>query len=314
MKFEFKDKFNPEVLSVGLKRYGADAAQAKELGAYENIVWESDNVIYRFTHHSHRTMEWIEAELEFMDYLFQNGTRCVQPVKDKDGKFATDLGEFYVTAFAKAEGSRPSRDNWVPAMWNNWGRQIGRMHRLAKDFQPKHKRYQWFENAYYANPTSDFPESGFVLPLALKTMEEIKQLPKTRDNWGLVHSDVHQGNFFVTDDLDIIVFDFDDSMYMQYAQDIAMVMFYGLLVPLENRTQYAKDLYSATMEGYCKENTLPKEDLKTIPLFIELRKLIDIFVTLAPKPRNPEDRNVQLGLMLIEQVKRGEPYIDIEFA
>jgi Ser/Thr protein kinase RdoA (MazF antagonist) len=314
MKFEFKDSFNPEILAKGLSCYGTDPSQAKELGAYENIVWEANGVIYRFTHHTHRSMEWIEAELEFMDYLFQNGTRCVQPVRDSGGQFVTDLGEFYITAFAKAQGSRPTRENWVPAMWKNWGRQIGRMHRLAKDFNPIHKRYVWHENAYYAKPVTDFPECQQVLPLLEKTIEDAKNIPKTRDNWGLIHSDAHQGNFFVTDDLDVVVFDFDDSMYMQYAQDIAMVMFYGLLVPAQDRTAYARNLYDAVMDGYSTENTLSKDDLKTIPLFIDLRRLVDIFVTLAPKPRNLEDRNVQLGLKFVGDVVRGEPYIDIEFA
>jgi Ser/Thr protein kinase RdoA (MazF antagonist) len=258
-------------------------------------------------------MEWIEAELEFMDYLHQNGARCVQPVKDVSGRFASDLGEFYVTAFRKAAGARPSRENWIPAMWKNWGRQIGLMHRLAKDFKPIHKRYIWHENAYYANPATDFPECPKVLPLLQDTIARIKGLPQSGDNWGLVHSDVHQGNFFVGDDLDVTVFDFDDSMYMQYAQDIAMIMFYGLLVPSSDRKLYAKDLYNAAMDGYSMENALSRDDLSTIPLFIELRKIVDIFVTLAPKPRNPEDRNVQLGLSLLGQVERGEPYIEIDF-
>lgn len=314
MKFQFKDTFNQDVLSKGLTRYKAEIGNAKELGAYENIVWECDGVVYRFTHHSHRTMEWIEAELEFMDYLSCNGARCVEPVKDCDGRFVTDLGQFYITAFKKATGSKPSKENWVPAMWKNWGRQLGLMHRLAKDFKPKHKRYVWHENAYYANPVTDFPESQKVFPLLHETIETIRNLPQTRDNWGLVHSDVHQGNFFVSDDMDVTVFDFDDSMYMHYAQDIAMVMFYGLLVPSVDRSVYARNLYSAVMEGYTKENTLSKDDLKTIPLFIDLRRLVDIFVVLAPKPRDLENRNVQLGLKFVDDVLKGEPYINIDFA
>ena len=313
MKFEFKDKFNPQVLAGGLKRYKVDPSQAKELGAYENIVWEANDVIFRFVHHSHRNRQLIEAELEFMDYLFGYGARCVQPVRDVDGGFVTDLGEFYITAFKKAKGSRPSKDNWVPKMWKSWGRQIGVMHRLAKDFNPVHKRYVWHEDTYYTNPVTDFPECPPVLPLLNKTIEEIKNLSQNRDNWGLVHSDVHHGNFFVDENFDVEVFDFDDSMYMHYAQDIAMVMFYGLMVPAQNRTEYAKNLYNAVMDGYTKENTLAKEDLKTIPLFIDLRRLVDIFVVLAPKPRNLEDRNVQFGLKFVDDVQRGEPYIDIDF-
>jgi amicoumacin kinase len=313
VKFEFKDEFTPDILVRGLAKYGIKSEDAKELGAYENIVWESGQIIIRFTHHTHRTLEWICAELEFMDYLFKNGARVVQPVLNKSREFVADLGQFYVTAFAKAKGARPSKETWVPAMWKNWGRQIGLMHRLAKDFNPVHKRYLWFENAYYANPSIDFPEAEIVIPKTKLLIEELKALPRTRDNWGVVHSDVHHGNFFVDEDLDINIFDFDDAMYMHFAQDIAMVMFYGLLVPSENRTEYAKRLYQTAMEGYCLENTLSEADLNTIPMFIELRRLTDILVTLAPKPRNLEDRNVKLGLMLVEQIKRGEPYIDIDF-
>lgn len=94
MKSFFQSLLTEDVLTKGLSRYSAVSADATELGAFENIVYKvkkPNNFIVRFTHSTHRSASDIQAELEFMDYLFENGVSIPMPRKSKDGSFCEEI-------------------------------------------------------------------------------------------------------------------------------------------------------------------------------------------------------------------------------
>lgn len=96
-----------------------------------------------------------------------------------------------------------------------------------------------------------------------------------RDNYGLVHFDVHTGNFFVHHN-DIYIYDFDDSQYAYFAADIAIVMFYfaGRCPRDRNREDFIREFYLDFMEGYNSQYHLSKSELNKIPIFLKQRELI----------------------------------------
>ncbi len=44
-------------------------------------------------------------------------------------------------------------------------------------------------------------------------LDYLRTLPKGIDEYGLIHQDLHGGNFFVDDAGNMTIFDFDDSQY-----------------------------------------------------------------------------------------------------
>ena len=61
----------------------------------------------------------------------------------------------------------------------------------------------------------------------------LDSLPKDDDCYGLIHADIHQGNFFVDENDNITIFDFDDCHYHWFAYDLAVPLF-GLAISLRD--------------------------------------------------------------------------------
>ena len=98
----------------------------------------------------------------------------------------------------------------------------------------------------------------------------------TKNNYGLIHTDIHAGNFFVKDN-ELTVFDFDDCSYMWFVSDIAIALFYHIdfqKITEEERIEKATLFMKHFMIGYLKENKLTKKDFLAIDLFLKLRELV----------------------------------------
>jgi Ser/Thr protein kinase RdoA (MazF antagonist) len=61
-------------------------------------------------------------------------------------------------------------------------------------------------------------------------MAHLRSLPTPVDGYGLLHTDLHHGNFFV-DEGRITAFDFDDIGYNWFASDIAVLLLRAISFP-----------------------------------------------------------------------------------
>lgn len=100
-------------------------------------------------------------------------------------------------------------------------------------------------------------------------------MPKDKEGYGLIHTDVHSGNFFVDDNGNITIFDFDDCSYMYFISDIAIALFYCLLSPdtVENKITFSYEFLDHFFRGYREENHLDYKWIKLLPDFLKLREL-----------------------------------------
>ena len=165
----------------------------------------------------------------------------------------------------------------IEEYYQNWGRILGQMHRLAKTYQPVSetiRRPEWDKWEYYAG----FPY-GEQLPVIHKKYDqliaELHALPKEVDSYGLIHNDFNDGNFTVDyDNGDITVFDFDDSCYFWFMYDLACAWEGGIgrtmFRPLKERRDFMDHYVEQVMEGYSRENIIRDEWLKRMPLFLRL--------------------------------------------
>ena len=229
--------YGPEILEEAMNRFRVEPGNISELGGFESYVYEfvreDRGYILRITHSSHRTDDQINGELEWINYLAANGVAVSGAIKSRRGNYVEVIpaGDTYFSAvvFNKARGHRPAREDFGEDLYVNWGRLIGRMHALTKDFSPSRKEYrrsEWDQDGYLDFERYLPPSQTLVRESGKRIMDTVRTLPRGRDSYGLIHTDAHAGNFFVEDGR-ISIFDFDDCAYNWFASDIAITLFYS---------------------------------------------------------------------------------------
>jgi Ser/Thr protein kinase RdoA (MazF antagonist) len=331
MEIAVVQEFNDEIVNEAAARYGIDKEKLKLISDFENYIYEYEKddqyYILRFTHSSHRTENLVNGELDWIFYLHKNGANVCNPVFSNNNKLVERIDAknsyFLATAFEKAPGEPPRRNNaalWNSSLFEKWGQTVGKMHALTKNYKPSDeypKRFELQEDDLYQNGESYIKVYGDGLVQKHRDlMKWYRSLPVSNDSYGLVQTDVHQGNFFVKDN-NITVFDFDDCAYTWFMNDIAIVLFYAtwrLPYDEKTRTQFAKSFLEHFLRGYKLENSLDPSWLKTIPSFLKLREII-VF-TVFNKKFDLENLNVNQKALLDDmrhKIENDIPFLNIDF-
>ncbi|TYS15416.1 phosphotransferase [Rossellomorea vietnamensis] len=285
-----EDLFNEGILKKAADFYGAEVTKAKKLGDFENYVYEVHRegipYILRLTHSSHRNRAGVEAELEYVNYLNAQGVNVSLVSHSLAGNLVEEIpaGDtfFFVCLFDKAPGEpvRVQSDLFSPPLFKEWGRTIGKMNKAAKGFsEGRAHREHWYEDDLLKNMSTYLSEEDTaIIKEGEELIEKLHSFSTGRGEYGLVHSDIHSGNFFLHEG-EIHVFDFDDCSYHWYASDIAIPLFYAVWAKmpgkeLEERSRFGEEFLKSFLSGYFEENTLDEEWIKRIPLFLRLRDIV----------------------------------------
>jgi Ser/Thr protein kinase RdoA (MazF antagonist) len=289
---------NRGVLDIAAKSYGFHKDALKMIADYEgaaNLVYEYElfgkPMILRITYTSNRTIENIQAELHFINYLAEHGVRVSVPVPIINGELIESIHSqdipFHLVSFVRGKGMRVPDNGYryrmdapIEEYFRNWGRVLGQMHALAKDYQAiseEIKRPEWFKlHQSRLDIESLVPDRLDKVRQKIHFLfMEIKSLPRTKDSFGLIHGDFNDGNFTVDyDNGNITVFDFDDSGYFWFIYELASAWEGGIgrvmFRKLDERKAFMQHYMEQVLEGYSLENTIPCEWLARLPLFIKL--------------------------------------------
>jgi amicoumacin kinase len=304
--------FTEDILKRFLTSFGLQS-EIKKLGDFENYVFEvylgDGPVILRITHSSHRSKEEIYAELDWMNYLHNQRVNCPAVFKSInnqiiEGQQAEDGSFFYACLFSKVPGNpvKIKSEEFNEQLFYAWGKEIGKLHAVTKDYQPSYEiplRPTW-EDEELLNIADYVPNENEIIKNTKLLINQLKALPKNNDNFGLIHSDIHSGNFFY-DGESIHVFDFDDCSYHWYASDIAIPLYYSIFYGYKSagkseQEQFSKKFLTHFIKGYEQHNSLPEGWKEQMPLFFMLRDIT--LYSVLHKKISPEDRNESLNQML----------------
>lgn len=240
------------------------------------------------------------------------GGRLLEVPEEENCKFAA-------VAFEKAPGGPPLKSHWTSEFITHYGEIMGRMHRLTKEYKPVNLTELRPEGM---NDLVGFAEK-FLPPgndeVIIKwnfMLDKLRTFSKGRDEYGLIHQDLHGGNFFVDESGKITVYDFDDSQYFWFAHDISMTLFY--IVP-HNCTKkedldMAQGFLNLFMRGYRQENAIEAGWMTEIPTFLSLREM-DIYIAIH-RSMDLEKLDSWCGSFMEgrrEKILRNIPYVDINF-
>lgn len=282
-----RKRFNADILAAAGRYYGLEPADLQELPAAESFIYayerDGQGYILRLGHSVRRNETLIRGEVDWINYLAANGVEVACAVPSQRGRLVEQVpdghgGQFVVTSFVRAPGDNPFRNGqWNEKLFVQYGRTIGRMHALSKQYvpDPAGKRGHWDDPAHLQVerwlPAGDDEVARKFADL----MTYIRTFPQNRDTYGMIHQDAHAGNFFVDENGQMTLFDFDDCVFGHYVYDLAMVLFYAVT----NHPQpevFGRDFFTHFLRGYRPENTLPAEWTGQIFPFLKLRE-IDLY-------------------------------------
>jgi len=328
MEQHIRESINDLLLAKAAARYNLELQDLQYHGGFENFVYvykfEGIEYILRLVHSDHKTYDLVLAEIEFIDYLASNGASVSTVIHSHSGNIVekvmiNEIDYFTVAAFTRGIGERIREKAADPEVWINLGEQLGRFHRLTKDFQPKHRREEWFEDLLF----STLPDKVLigddleVLGKFKDHVAKIKSFPKHRDNYGLIHTDAHFGNMVLSESGHLTIFDFDDSAYKHFISDIAIVIFYQFAYQnpeFKVRNEKTVWILNNFLKGYSRQNQLAKTEFARLEDFIRLRVLALYAVIMAG---GPEVYNSPWGSNYLkvyrDKIIKEEPIIDIDY-
>ncbi|MEO3944978.1 phosphotransferase [Gorillibacterium sp. CAU 1737] len=293
MEKQVEQVFTQAIIDGALIGFGLTQEGWKQLGDFENYVYlarrDEQEVILRFTHSSHRSPLEVESELDWMNHLVREGVAVMGPLAAKDGRYvlpltAEDGTVFSAALFEKAEGRHvryQDPNEWNTALFEEWGRLTGQIHRATLSYEkPEHlpSRPHWDDDELLEH-ARDYVQTGdeFVLDRLSALLSYFQSRPRSKDSYGLLHTDMHSGNFFV-DGGRIHLFDFDDCSYTWFVHDLAIPLYYsvswGLPEAYEgDANRFAADFFQAFWEGYRREYALDPAWLQDMEAMLKLRDL-----------------------------------------
>ena len=278
-----------KVSSVAMHRWGGSSPTVLEFTTHAFYLFRrgSERCVLRVTRSDFQSFDSIVAEIEWVDYLNKNGAFVCRPVRSMHCRLVERVSlerwQFSVVAFEEISGRRLMPDEvWERRRQVMWGSAIGIMHRKAKSYTPLGpRRFTWHERGIIENAPRCMRTLPHEKKLALEysaVTEYLNDLPKNRDNFGLVHSDLHPWNFYIKDEK-LLVFDFDNCMYHWFMFDLAVpVYLVSYTEHFSNGTPVGKrEFMDALIEGYAREMDQGGCDFsefqKNLAMFVRLYRL-----------------------------------------
>lgn len=316
--------FNDDILAAARQRYDIPADRISLLDGFESFIYEFNrpdgDYILRIGHSNRRSEDLIRGEVDWINYLSAGGAGVARAVLSTAGSLVEPLddglgGQFLCTAFVKARGREPGREQMNERFFANYGRLLGRMHALAKTYTPSNsawKRYAW-DDPENNTPDRQLPETEAVIRQKYQAVfDYLRTLPRGPEAYGMIHQDAHMGNFFLDDDCNLTLFDFDDCVYGHFIYDIAMVLFYA--ADEKDPAGFTARFAPLFLSGYRQENRLDPVWLKELPHFMKLRE-IDLFAailfSLGENPESPWCARYMQGRR--QKIASDTPFIEFDW-
>ena len=322
---QIRERYSQKTLEQALSAYGIDPDHILELDGFESFIYKyqrgEEKGILRVTHSIRRTPEQINGELDWINFLKRGGAGVAKAIPAVNGSLLITIddevgGVFIANIFERARGE-PHQGDWTQEFLLEYGCQLGLMHQLTVGYKPSDpawKRPEWDDPIHL--DVIDFipPDEIKIKEIYHGLVDETRSLPKDPYSYGLIHQDAHRGNFFVDEKGQITFFDFDDSSYSWFVEDIALALFYGVMGQ-EDPTGFTRQFLEGFLPGYYSEFDLDPDWFEKIPLFLKRREL-DLYAVIhrsfdLNNLDDPWCRWYMEGRK--EKLESGIPYLDFDF-
>jgi len=280
-----------------LNDYELHAVTGHEGGRNEVYICSQNGekkYVLRISATGDRTEEDYLAETEFVHYLADGGAPVADVIPSKNGRLVERIASANAAApeetfafaslfeFAKGmllcdNGYRYREGAPLTEYFYNTGKTLGAIHRLSKNFTPKHRRADYFDKFNMDYIGQLIPDEYTELKAAIADrIRQFGEFPKTADNYGLVHFDFCDGNYHVDMNTgDVTAFDFDNCCYCWYMFDLAHLWTHGVGWFQQERDPAKRSegmdwYFSHILSGYRSETDVSEGELSKLTLYIDM--------------------------------------------
>lgn len=261
---------------------------------------DSDGIAYRYQFHNNKMVLKIvaidkfqespvsefEERIKYAYFLGNNGIDISYPIMNAGHKLyatcADDKHIYIAYSMYFCEGENPKTDLLTTELSYDWGKLIGKAHRITKDYPiwknigGKVSEYGYIDEIDFF---TDWCKDEFVKSKWQEMKLTLSKLPINRSNYGFIHNDNHQHNIMVKDH-HITLIDFDCAACHFFLSDIITPV-QGILFDLSGgmfqpvyQSDPIKRYFDQFMNGYETEYHMNEDCLKQIDTFINYRRLL----------------------------------------
>jgi Ser/Thr protein kinase RdoA (MazF antagonist) len=275
--------FHPHLLPEACALFGVSLSSAPILLAENsNLVFDCGSAIVRFSHSSQRSFLHIEQELTWTKQLHERGLPVVEVYASKNGRLVEQLDcgdtSFSVACFEKLTGERMDFRICPTEKVEALGELVGRMHQASASAPAKQMSFPCWDTILEARDLGYVPDDERGLRvLAKQVLSTMQTLPVSEETCGLVHYDIHHGNYLITPTRGMVLFDFEMACHAWYALDVASCFYYALN-SLQKRFSSEDEAIGwfapHFWRGYERFHYIAEEEKKLFPIFLLYRDLL----------------------------------------
>ncbi|WZX99980.1 phosphotransferase [Bacillus sp. FSL W7-1360] len=242
---------------------------------------DQGNYFARIT--NYRTYEEQLEEVNWTNFLYKNGMDVSPTISSIDGHSVEKMTpeDKLVVLYRAAPGRHLSNAEWDALILKKLGRQIGKMHRLTKEYEkirPFTHVSDWYKQEEYRFDKYIPQQESTIKEFAQEVISKIKEIPADKSAYGVIHGDVWLENTVVDKHHTITFIDFQDCEKHFLIYDLVVPLYSALrytFIGKGNIRDYKKAILEALVEGYMEEYHISNEMLEKLPLFLLLKEVFE---------------------------------------
>ena len=254
--------------------------QPKLIRHNTNLIYDCGDFIVRLTPNAFRPRDEVVRELHWMQYVGSRTRDVVRvlgesPSETQQIEFEDE--HFTVTLLEKIVGEPITQDQWKPAHFARLGTLTGSLHRIGQEYTaPEGADLSEWDKIPEACLAHKLPDDDRRLPELNKLVfDHMAAMPRFPQSYGPIHYDIHPGNYLMTSDGRMVLFDFENSCRGHYINDIAVVLYYSRLHKLSQvDAGFNRSFLASFWKGYETAYPVPENEIEQIPWLLLNRSLI----------------------------------------
>ncbi|MEO0337871.1 MAG: phosphotransferase [Bacteroidota bacterium] len=275
--------YSEETLKAACSIYGLKAEATQLIRDNSNLIFDAGPIILRLSHSAIRTYEDIEVELDFIEFVQQQGLPVVRIKPTLSGQLYHTIpaseGHFTTVAFDRIEGHRVTAEEWTPQHFELLGKVNAQFHKVSLNYQQKaHLKYKHWDEIIEHKVHPYLNELGQEFGDAYnQVIAKLSKLPKNDHNYGIIHYDIHHGNYLMIpgDTVPLKVFDFEMACLSWFVNDACTTIHYATKFPGQgDQDAYEQVLVEYFWKGYDTIFTIAEAEKATLPYWLLYRDLM----------------------------------------
>lgn len=277
--------YSPELRDQLARGFAIEPSSLKALDGFSSFVYKGSReqqwVILKVSHSSWVSNAQLLSQLQFMEQLSLDLVPVPSLLKAADGAMLSSCpdrqgGFFFGHALEYVSGEIFEDCQKTALQVQALGRIFGqchncseRLHRAGLEFSRPH----FASNDDYAIDKYLSQDPPAVRATLSALVQDIAALDRGPENFGLIHSDGHDGNIMKTE-RGLVLFDFSDCEYHYFLNDLAIALYTFFPPEGQDSAEYSRWVFQNLVRGYHSVRPREPDWYRPLPLFLKFRTLM----------------------------------------